>query len=176
MIQHIQFDKLHLGGIRNWSSKLDGYWSKRKWVSEWVSEVAQLCPSLCDPIDCSLPGSSVHGIFQAIVLEWIAISFSRGSSQPRNRTQVSLIVDRHFTVWATREVDSFKGKESEVTQRCPTLGDSIAYQAPPSVGFSRQEYWSGLPFPSPGFLPDPGIEPGSSTCGQMLLPSEPPGK
>ena len=46
------------------------------------SEVAQSCPTLCDPVDCSLPGSSVHGIFQAIVLEWIAISFSRGSSQP----------------------------------------------------------------------------------------------
>ena len=46
----------------------------------------------------SLPGSSVHGIFQAIVLEWIAISFSRGSSQPRDRTQVSRIADRHFTI------------------------------------------------------------------------------
>ena len=53
---------------------------------------------------CRLPGSSVHGIFQAIVLEWIAISFSRGSSQPKDRTWVSRIVDRHFTVWATREV------------------------------------------------------------------------
>ena len=48
-----------------------------------ISEVAQSCPTLCDPIDCSLPGSSVRGIFQATVLEWIAISFSRGSSQPR---------------------------------------------------------------------------------------------
>ena len=67
-------------------------------------EVAQLCPTLCDPMDCSLPGSSVHGIFQAIVLEWIAISFSRGSSQPRDRTQISRIVDRHLTIWATREV------------------------------------------------------------------------
>ena len=55
-------------------------------------------------MDCSLPGSSVRGIFQAIVLEWIAISFFRGSSQPRARTRVSRIVDRRFTVWATREV------------------------------------------------------------------------
>ena len=53
-------------------------------------------------MDCSLPGSSVHGIFQAIVLEWIAISFSSGSSRPRDGTQVSHIVDRRFTVWATR--------------------------------------------------------------------------
>ena len=60
------------------------------------SEVAQSCPTLCDPIDCSLPGSSVHGIFQAIVLEWISISFSRGSSQPTAQTRVSRIVDRRF--------------------------------------------------------------------------------
>ena len=53
------------------------------------SEVAQPCPTLCDPMGCSLPGSSVHGIFQARVLEWVAISFSRGSSQPRDRTRVS---------------------------------------------------------------------------------------
>ena len=50
------------------------------------SEVTQSCPTLCDPVDCSLSGSPVHGIFQARVLEWIAISFSRGSSRPRNRT------------------------------------------------------------------------------------------
>ena len=54
--------------------------------------------------DCSLPGSSVHGIFQARVLEWVAISFSRGSSRPRDWTQVSLNVGRRFTTWATREV------------------------------------------------------------------------
>ena len=61
-------------------------------------EIAQSCPTLCDSMDCSLPGSSVHGIFQARVLEWVAISFSRGSSRPRDRTQVSCIVDRCFTV------------------------------------------------------------------------------
>ena len=53
---------------------------------------------------------------------------------------------------------------------------TVAYQAPPSMGFSRQEYWSGLPFPSPGDLPDPGIKPGSSTSQADTLPSEPPGK
>ena len=73
------------------------------------SEVALSCLTLCDPMDCSLPGSSVHGIFQAIVLEWVAISFSRGSSQPRARTRVSRIVDRRFTVWATREVPKRMG-------------------------------------------------------------------
>ena len=57
------------------------------------SEVAQLCPTLSDPMDGSLLGSSVHGIFQARVLEWGAISSSRGSSQPRDQTQVSCIAD-----------------------------------------------------------------------------------
>ena len=62
------------------------------------SEVTQSCPTLYDPMDCSLPGSSVYGIFQARVLEWVAISFSRGFSQPRDRTQVSCIVGRHFNL------------------------------------------------------------------------------
>ena len=53
---------------------------------------------------------------------------------------------------------------------------TVAYQAPPSMGFSRQQYWSGLPFPSPGHLPDPGIEPGSPEFQADALTSEPPGK
>ena len=67
-----------------------------------LSEVTQSCPTLCDFMDGSLPDSSFHRIFQARVLEWVAISFSR-SSQPRDQTQVSHIVGRHFTIWATRE-------------------------------------------------------------------------
>ena len=65
---------------------------------EWseANEVAQSCLTLCDPMDCSLPGFSVHGIFQARVLGWVVISFSRGSSQPRNQTWVSCIVDGCF--------------------------------------------------------------------------------
>ena len=58
---------------------------------------AQSCPTLCDPVDCSLPGSSVHGILQARVLDWVAISFSR------DWIQVSHIAGRCFIVWATRE-------------------------------------------------------------------------
>ena len=54
-------------------------------------EVAQSCPTLCDSMDCSPPGSSIHGILQARILEWVAISFSRESSQPKDRTQVSHI-------------------------------------------------------------------------------------
>ena len=65
--------------------------------------VAQSCPILCDPMDCSPPGSSVHGIFQARILDWVAISFSSGSSQPRDWTQVSCTAGRFFTDWAMRE-------------------------------------------------------------------------
>ena len=75
-------------------------------------EVTQSCPTLCNPMDCSLPGSSIHGIFQARVLEWVAISFSRGSSQPRDQTQVSCIVGRRFTIWATREVFGREGRDN----------------------------------------------------------------
>ena len=67
------------------------------------SEVAQSCLTLCEPIDCSLQSSSVHGIFQARVLERVAISSSRGSSPPRDQSRVSCIAGRRFTVWATRE-------------------------------------------------------------------------
>ena len=77
---------------------LQSHSSLRSRESESGSEVVQSCLTLCDPIDCSVPGSSVHGIFQAIVLEWIAISFSRGSSHPRARNWVSRIVDRRFTI------------------------------------------------------------------------------
>ena len=59
--------------------------------------VVHACPTVCDTMDCSLPGSSVHGILQARILEWVAIPFSRGSSQPRDRTQVSCIASGFFT-------------------------------------------------------------------------------
>ena len=83
------------------------------------SEVAQSYPTLCDPMDCSLPGSSLHGILQARVLEWSAISFSRGSSWPRDRTRVSHIPGRRFNHWATREA----GFKSEGRNKS-VLGDT----------------------------------------------------
>ena len=61
-------------------------------------KVTQSCPALCDPKDCSLPGSSVHGILQARILEWVAIPFSRGSFQPGDQTQVSHIAGGFFTI------------------------------------------------------------------------------
>ena len=88
-------------------------------------EVAQSWPTLCKP------------------LEWVAFPFSKGSSQPRDRTQVSHIADGFFTSWATREA---------------------------------QGYWSGYPVPSPGALPDPGIELGSPALQDDSLPTELSGK
>ena len=71
--------------------------------------VAKSCPTLPTPMDCNLPGSSVHGILQARMLEWVAISFSRGSSLPKNWTQVSCIAGRWFPNWAMREAQTTGG-------------------------------------------------------------------
>ena len=92
-----------------------------------TAKLLQSCPTLCDPIDGSPPGSPIPGILQARTLEWVAISFSnawqwkvKGNSLSRVRTSA--------TPW------------------------TAAFQAPPSMGFSRQEYWSGVPLPSPILL------------------------
>ena len=106
---------------------------------------------LCDPIDGSPPGSPVPGIPQARTLEWVALSFSNAwkwKVKVKSLSCVQLLV----TPW------------------------TAAYQAPPSMGFSRQECWSGWPLPSPGDLPDPGIKPRSPALQADILPSEPPGK
>ena len=72
--------------------------------SSWTeTEVAQSCPTLCDPVDYSPQGSSIHGILQARLLGWAAISFSRGSSQPRDRTRISRIAGSGFNLWGTRD-------------------------------------------------------------------------
>ena len=66
--------------------------------------ITKLCPTLCNHMDRSPPGFFVHGILQARILEWVSIPFSRGSSQPRDQTQVSSIAHSFFTIWATQEV------------------------------------------------------------------------
>ena len=75
-----------------------GYRLAGDFGSVQFGSVAQLCPTLCDPMDCSPPGSSVHGILQARILEWIAIPFSRGSFQLRDHIQVSHIAGGFFTI------------------------------------------------------------------------------
>ena len=89
-----------------------------------AAKLLQSCPTLSNPMDCSLPGSSIHGIFQARTLEWVAISFSNAwkwKVKMKSLSRVRFLA----TPW------------------------TAAYQAPPSMGFSRQEYWSGVPLPSP---------------------------
>ena len=182
--------------------------------------VAKSCPALCNPIDCSLPGSSVHGIFQTSKLEKVAISFSRGSLWPRDQTHISCMSLLHcrriLYHWPTREafciyytqannlqkiiekhIKWLKHKEPLYLQliskkiffknvhisfkilKCfkslfqqiglweyslisskqdsvklfsrvwlLAISWTVSYQAPPSMEFSRQEYCSGLPFPS----------------------------
>ena len=94
----------------NWVNELN--WTDLNWkiLSEFILPnvqssvlVAQSCLTYCNPMDSSPPGFSVHGILQARIFEWVAIPFSRRSSWPWNRTQVSCIANRFFTTWATRE-------------------------------------------------------------------------
>ena len=98
---------------------------QKRLVKEKELLVAQSCLTLCNPTDCSPPGSSVHGISQARILEWVAMPSSKGSSWPRDQTRVPCIVGRFLIVWATRETPqkvwrflkssqwrrSFKGKQ-----------------------------------------------------------------
>ena len=89
----------------------------RKWSEV---KVAQSCPTLCDPVDYT-----VHGILQARILEWGAFPFSRGSSQPRDRTQVSRIANRFFTSWTTgKPKNTGVGSLSLLQQFCPTHGSN----------------------------------------------------
>ena len=89
-------------------SKQEEYWQIQWGANIYDIEVTQSCLTLCHPMDCGLPDSSVHGIFQARVLEWVAISFCRGFFRPRDWTQVSCIADRPFTIWVTREAPKVK--------------------------------------------------------------------
>ena len=99
-------------------------------------------------MDRSLPGSSVHGILQARILEWVAIPFSRGSSWPRDQTRAFCIASHQGSLFMIKvKVKSLSHVRLFVTPW------TVAYQAPPSMGFSRQECWSGLPFPSPRKVP-----------------------
>ena len=111
----------------------------------------QSCPTLCDPTDGSPPGSPVPGILQARTLEWVAISFSSDAWKWKVKVKSLSCVRLLATPW------------------------TAAYQAPPSMGFSRQEYWSGLPlpFPPPSLqtvnFPLPAMYSASPHCHPPLL-------
>ena len=87
-----------------------------RYLTEW--KIFWSCPTLCNLMDCSLPGSSVHGISQARIPEWVAISFFRGSSQPRDRTQVSCIAGRFFTIWIRLPRFWWRKKSSQAIMTC----------------------------------------------------------
>ena len=99
--------------------------------------VTQASLTLCDPMECSHPSSSVHGILQARILEWVAIPFSRGSSQLRDWTQVSCIAGRFFTVGATREGAAVGNWGSF------TLGTSSGKQSTPPERFHLKNKEAG---------------------------------
>ena len=97
-------------------------------MNEWVNKLKSLSRvRLCDSIDCNLPGSSVHGILHARILEWVAVPFSRESSQPRDQTQVSHIAGRSFNIWVTSEVVSGK---LQYSNKCAKLSGCVCYENP----------------------------------------------
>ena len=111
-------------------------------LKRWKVKVTQSWSTVCKAMDCS-----VHGILQARILEWVTFPFSMGFSQPRGRTQVSLIAGGFFTSWATREAQEYW-----------------------SVRVIEK------PIPSPADLPNPGIKAGSPALQVESLPAELPGK
>ena len=80
---------LEMQGLRYNQKKGTGSLERRNYKNCMPAKLLQSCPTLCNPMDCSLPGSSVHGMVQARILEWVAIPSPRGSSQPRDRTCIS---------------------------------------------------------------------------------------
>ena len=96
-------------GLPLWGKKIEA--SKASMWKKGESGSLSCVQLFWDPMDCSPAGFSIHGIFQARVLEWVAISFSQGSSQLRDWTWVSRIVNRCFTVWATRESGGIRNKQ-----------------------------------------------------------------
>ena len=129
-----QFTPVFLHGKSHGQRRLVGYspWSWKRAKHNLVTAAAaakslQSCPTLCDPIDGSPPGSPVHGILQARTLERVAISFSNAGKW-KQKVKLLSHVQLLATPW------------------------TAAYQAPLSMGFSRQEYWSGLPLPSPNLV------------------------
>ena len=126
----MQMNYSFLGWGETLTRKLHANMNHRRLTSHYqlcfakFAKSLQSCPTLCNPIDGSPPGSPVPGILQARTLEWVAISFSNA--------------------WKWK----VKVKSLSRVRPFATLG-TAAYQAPPSMGFSRQEYWSGVPSPSP---------------------------
>ena len=180
-------------------------------LRSFCCSIVQLCPTLWDPVDCSMPGFPILPEFAQTHVHWVseAIQPSHPLSPPSpsvvnlpqhqglfqwvgSSHQVAevgeLQLQHQSFQWIFRvdcwevgcflflfllgRVNSSFESESKVALSCPTLWDPMDCTC---MGFSREEYWSGLPSPSPGDLPDPGIEPRSPALQSDALPSEPPG-
>ena len=135
--------------------------------------VTQSCLTLCDPMDCSPSGSSVHGILQARILEGIAISFSRVSSWPRDRTWISRIAGRFFAIWAIRG-----SPKVYIAQLCLTLCDPMNCDLPGSSvhGILQARILEWTAVSSSRGSSHPGIEPRSPALLAEALLSELLGK
>ena len=201
-----------------WKSKDSVVTYLRVTFAAAAAKSLQSCPTLCNPIDGSPPGSTVPGILQARTLEWVAISFSNAGKwkvKVKSLSRVRLLAtpwtaayqappsmgfsrqeywswvplpspwtwpnwdswDSSRNLWSTEVTrQALAGCLLPVPGTCMPSGSwpsvtpwSVARQAPLSMGLPRQEYWSGLPFPSPGDLPDPGMEPMSPCIGKQVL-------
>ena len=146
----------------NWTFLWESRREKQFQTQKPESEVAQSCPTLCNPMDCNVPGSSFQGIFQARILEWVAISFSKRSSQPRDWTRVSCIVGRCFTIWATREVPRQKPETPLILfcfvlfwprlAACGILVPQPGMQPYPCIGKRILNQWATREVPAPLIL------------------------
>ena len=136
--------------------------------------VIQSSPTLRDPMDCDPPGSSIHGILQARILEWVAIPFSRRSFQFRDQTQVSRITGRFFTIWATREAKqkpcllsnkNIRAVKVKVAQSCLPLQPHGLHSL---WNFPSQNTGVGSCSLFQGIFPTQGLNPGLLHCRQIL--------
>ena len=113
-------------------------------------KVTQSCPTLCHPMDYRVHGIIVHGILLARILEWVAFPFSRGSSQPRDQTQVSHIAGRFFTSWGSREAQKDAAAAAKLLQSCLTLCDPRDGSPPgspvPGILQARTLEWVAISF------------------------------
>ena len=122
--------------------------------------VTQLCPTLCDPMDHSTPSSSVRGVFQTRILQWVAILFSKGSFWPRDQTLVSCISGRFLTVWTTRETQPYI---SSVQFSHSVMSDSLR---PHELQHARPP----CPSPTPGVQSDSSSQWCHSAISSSVIP------
>ena len=142
--------------------------------------VAQLYSTLWDPMNCIACQAPLSMGFSRQEY-WNGLPFPSPGDlhDPGIESASPVLAGRFFTTEPPGKPQYFSAAAAAKSlQSCPTLCDpvDVIRQVPLSMGFSRQEYWNGLPFPSPGNLPGPGIEPGSPALQADSWPSEPPGK